>query len=505
MEPAPPEAPTTAIPRLSRREVEASVAAVFGVVGAALRDLPADPPTAVNPATLVEEEVFDTLAASKQPSEVFVEGLEALATEVGRDFAADAPRVARLAGCAPAGTGLDAACLGRLIDAVALRLWRRPASAEERDALVALVTPLSQGAGAAAHSVAVRAAVSALIQSPEFVYRVELGAPTRPGLVELSDRELLGRLAAFLWGASPSPELLARTAPLDAAALPAVVDAMLDDPRAAEQMRTFHSLWLRYPNLLITDAALATDMRAETEALLSRALTPGKPWTTLFDSTQTFVTPRLATHYGLPVPSTPAWVSVENPRAGVLSHGSFLSLSATRVNDTLPSRRGAMLARRVLCLTILPPPKDVNVDNGVAVAPGACKRAAYTAHAGGGCAGCHSIIDGLGFGFEALDGQGRVRAVETDNASCAIDGAGSWGGKPFSGPRALVEGSADTITQCAVDQLARFAFRGRTLSSAALARFVGAFTAAGYDFKALLRAIALDPRFRQRSDEGSPP
>ena len=72
------EAPTTAIPRVSRRELDAHLEAVFGIAGAASAHLPADPAISVNPSNLAEEEVFDTLAANKEPNPVFVEGLETL-------------------------------------------------------------------------------------------------------------------------------------------------------------------------------------------------------------------------------------------------------------------------------------------------------------------------------------------------------------------------------------------------------------------------------------------
>ena len=499
-----PESATTAIPRLSRREVEASVVSVFGIRGAALRNLPEDPLTAVNPTTLAEEEVFDTLTASKQPTQVFVEGLENLAFEVARDFAADAGAVGTLSGCTPSGPGVDVACLSSLIERLALRLWRRPITPVERDELLAVATPLGT------HQLAVRAVVGGLLQSPEFVYRSELGASGAESTGELvqrrlTDLELVSRLAAFLWGDAPSADLLnsVLTNPLDDAALVSLVDAMLDDARAKEQMRAFHRLWLRYPSLLVADPALAADLRAESDALVDRALfTPGTAWTTLFSSAQTFVSPRLATHYGLPAVGSAGWVNVDAPRAGLLSHGSFLSLSSTRLTDTLPSRRGAMIARRVLCLTILPPPKDVNIDDGVEVAPGACKTEAYEAHrSNGSCAGCHAVIDGLGFGFEQLDGQGRLRPVEPGNASCTIAAEGRFLGQAFSGPRDLVSRFEPQLERCAVSQLTRFAFREREVSTELAERFQSQFTASGGDFRALMRAIALDPRFRVRVAE----
>jgi hypothetical protein len=170
--------PSTAIPRLSRREIEATISDVFGIVGAAERNLAADPKVAVNPATQAEEEVFDTLSATKTASQVFVDGLESLAFEVARDFSADKDAVDDLAGCVPSGTP-DEACLDAFIRNVGQRLWRRPLSDEEVAALIATVAPLATDPAAAedGHYVAVRGAIASLIVSPELVHRTEIGTP----------------------------------------------------------------------------------------------------------------------------------------------------------------------------------------------------------------------------------------------------------------------------------------------------------------------------------------
>lgn len=497
---------TTAVPRLSRREIDATLADVLGITGAAERNLPADPPIAVSARTLAEEEVFDTLAATKIPDQVFVEGLESMAFEVARDFSADHARVDALAVCTPSGAP-DEACLTSLVENAGLRLWRRPLAAEEVAALVTAASPFATdpGAGSEGHYVAVRMAIASLVQSPELVYLTAVGAPSaRPDVATLSNHEVASRLSYFLWGSAPPAALLSTASgpPWDDSAIATLVDGMLDDPRSDAQMRTFHESWLRYRDAAVTDAVLAADMAAESDALLTRALFGGMPWTTLFSSGETYVTPALATHYGLTAPASASWVAYDDvPRAGILSHGSFLSLSATRGTETLPSRRGAMLARRILCETILPPPPDVDIDDGVEVEEGACKSDAYEAHRSrGSCRGCHSVIDGLGFGFERFDGLGRYREVEQENASCGIDGLGSYDGAAFSGPRELATLTEETITACGVEHLMRFAYRDPVAARdpGRERRLTEAFVASGHDFRALVRALAVDPAFRQR-------
>ncbi len=496
---------TTAIPRLSRREIDATIADVFGIVGAAERNLAPDPKTAVNPDSAAEVEVFDTIAATKTPSQVFVDGLESLAFEVARDFAANAAAVDALAGCAPA-QPLDEACLGSFVRNAGLRLLRRPLGEQEVFGLVATVSPLATdpAAGASGHYLAVRGAIAALLMSPEFVYRSEIGTPIGDGTVRLSNFELTSRLSYFLWGTAPSPALLERAAgpELTDEELAGIVDEMLADPRAEEQMRVFHELWLRYTSLLVTDPQLAADMAAETEALVERAIARGEgtDWTELLTSTETFVTPALAAHYGLAVPGEPMWVAYDEGRAGVLSHGSFLSLSLTKQTDTLVSRRGAMIGRRLLCEVILPPPPNVAVDMGVPVEEGACKSDAYEAHAQNSCAGCHSVIDGIGFGFERYDGVGRYREVEQANPACGIEGVGSFRGETFAGPVDFVTKNLDQISDCAVVNLVRFAARDWSASTERVERMTAAFRDSGNDFSALMRAVATDSSFRTRRD-----
>ncbi|MBN8613169.1 MAG: DUF1588 domain-containing protein [Deltaproteobacteria bacterium] len=488
---------TTGIPRLSRREIEASVRDVLGIEGAATRNLPADPPLAVDPATGAEGEVFDTLVDTKEPNQVFVEGLESMAFEIGRDFAEDTAAVDALAGCTP--SGFDETCLRQLASNLGLRLWRRPLETAELDALMTSARAF-EGDG---HYVAVRLVAMALIESPELVYRTELGTEVAPGVVRLTNHEVIARMAYVLWGSTPSPALLARAsgAPFGDEEIASIASEMLEDPRADAQMRTFHRLWLRYPSSAVADATLHADMQAESEALVDRALEDDAAWSALFDARETFVTPALATHYGLASPASAGWVPYDGDRAGILAHGSFLSLSATRVSETLPSRRGAMLARRILCETILPPPPDVDVDDGVEVPEGACKSEAYEAHRSvGACYGCHTTIDGLGFGFERFDGLGRYREVEESNTSCTIDGAGSYGGATFTGPRGLVEVAEEAMIDCGIEHLVRFAYRDRALADdrALLRRLEQDFEGSGLVFRELLRAIVTDPSFAHR-------
>ncbi len=494
------QAPATAIPRLSRREIEASIVSVFGISGVADRILPADPTQATNPATSGSEEIFDTFIGTLGeyvPGGVFVEASEALAFEVAREVAADPAKLERLAGC----DSNDDACLETLTRRVGLRLFRRPLRSDETARLLDAATAFDD------FPLKARSVIQSLVMSVDFLYRVDLGgAPDGDGLRALNNYEMLSRLSYLFWGAPPTDAMLARAVgPLfDEEEFAALVDEAAADSRTTTQVRNLHTMWIGYEELLVSDPEIRRAMLEESDALLDRVLEGSVAWSTLFTSQTTFLSPELAAHYGM---EGEGWTDYTNPeRAGILSHGSFLSLSSTQGAGTLPSRRGAVIAARFLCSPVPPPPANVDIDDGVEVAEGECKADGYAAHrASPTCRGCHSIMDPIGFGFERFDGEGRYRTEERLNPECSIAGTGRAAGADFFGPRGFVEAIAASgdLTECGTEQVVRFAFRRglQHADQALVQRLHEEFVESGEDFRALLRSVALDPTFRYRVEE----
>ncbi|HET6585137.1 MAG TPA: DUF1588 domain-containing protein, partial [Nannocystaceae bacterium] len=192
-----------------------------------------------------------------------------------------------------------------------------------------------------------------------------------------------------------------------------------------------------------------------------------RPWFDIFRLDETFVNDTLAEHYGLPLPGsdTPEWVQYDSPdRRGLLAHGAFLSVGG-KFNDTSPVQRGLLIRTRLFCQDIPPPPPDVDVDQAPVGA--VCKEDRYANHRMGGCAGCHSQLDPVGFGLENYDAQGRYRSHELDNpdtpddeSQCVISGDGEIVGiGTFSGPAELGALAIDAglLDGCVVKQLYRYA------------------------------------------------
>jgi hypothetical protein len=191
-----------------------------------------------------------------------------------------------------------------------------------------------------------------------------------------------------------------------------------------------------------------------------------RPWQDVFRLDETLVDDTLAAHYGLAPPGsdTPVWVPYDMPeRRGLLAHGTFLSVGFEQ-GDTNVVRRGLQVRRLLLCEDIPPPPPTVDVD---AEPEGVCKVDKSAQHAQGGCAGCHDLIDPVGFGLENFDSQGRYRTFEPDDpltdvdesVECEIAGTGNLVGiGEFRGPAELAELAIDSgmLDACVVEQLYRW-------------------------------------------------
>ena len=144
-------------------------------------------------------------------------------------------------------------------------------------------------------------------------------------------------------------------------------------------------------------------------------------------------------------------------RRGILSHGSLLS-NGVRGSDTSPTRRGKFVSERLACTPIPPPPDDVNADEPPPDVSGQnCKADRYEAHrTQARCAGCHALMDGIGFGLENYDARGAYREHDDGKPECAIEGRGELQGVgAFSGPAelaALLAGSGE-LTSCLIQRL----------------------------------------------------
>jgi hypothetical protein len=258
-------------------------------------------------------------------------------------------------------------------------------------------------------------------------------------------------------------------------------------------------------------------MQLETQSLLDRVIfDQRRPWQDVLRATDTFLTPELATHYGLAAPAggEPGWVSYgDSGRQGLLSQGSFLS-AVKKFDDTSPTQRGLLIRTRLFCQTInLPPPSlMVNTDEPPGGSdPNACKNVRYDMWTRDGCKMCHTQLEPVGFGLENFDIAGRYRETEPDRADCPIEGVGRLEGiGEFRGPAELSDLIVSTgmVDACVTTYLVRFAagrFDLGRYDHALIERVTqDATIEGGLAFDRLLAELVASEAYRYRREEVLP-
>jgi hypothetical protein len=178
--------------RLTRPQIVNTLTAAFGATPAAARDLPAEPKP---------ETTFSTYA-TLSPSSLLVESLARIAEEVG---SAAASRAKTIVTC-PEGAGDAGACVRRYIEATGRKVWRRALTDDERTRLTAIY---ARAAASGDSGLGLKAVTKALVLSPSFLFRTELGGAPRPdGLSELGDDELASALAFLVTDGPPDAALM---------------------------------------------------------------------------------------------------------------------------------------------------------------------------------------------------------------------------------------------------------------------------------------------------------
>jgi hypothetical protein len=418
---------------------------------------------------------FDNSPSYQSPSAALIQGLGVVAEAAAAKALATAELRASTVGCTPASAG-DEACFRSFVSSLGRRAMRRPLSEAEVTGFVQRFLPFAQQSND--FYVAAGLAIRTLLQTMEFVYRTEIGSPVQgqADLVALTDWELGARLSYLLWGETPDNALLGAIEQgtlSTAGGLRTEALRLLGDPRGIARVQRFHAMWLNYERLPHS-AALSAAFRTETDALVRRVVFDnGAAWSQLFTSTDSYINEELAQLYSMPAPQGGGFAWTPYPdatRRGLLSQGSLLSNGAKGA-DTSPTRRGKFILEQLLCSPVPPPPPGIDTDEPPAAVGGTnCKTERYREHSvNPDCAGCHSIMDPVGFGLENFDLSGRFRATEDGKPECAISGQGQLpGAGAFTGPAELSQllTTSDKLGQCLAQRLYEFAVQRPSLPGA---------------------------------------
>lgn len=448
-----PSPGTTPMHKLTNQEYDNTVSALLGLPGHHSADLPADL-TGLGFTTSAE-----SYSISLRHAEKYLEAAERIAA---------ATDLSKVLPC----TATTDACAQKFIDSFGSKAFRRPITAEERTRLMAVYTA---GKGQSDFETGIRMVIEAVLQSADFLYRPEFGAPVAGAkVVPITDYEMASRLSYFLWSSMPDETLFAAAANGELRTpdqIEAQARRMVADPRARKTVATFNEQWLE---LEVLDHAEKDEshfpdwqtirplLRKETALFMDDVFwNPASNVASMFTSKTSFMNKPLADFYGLTGPQGSEFVKVTldgKQRQGLLTQASMMAVHAS-TKESNPVLRGRFVRQQLLCHFLPPPPADVAIIPPEPD-PNLTTRERFDAHrTDPACAGCHSLMDPIGFGFENYDAVGAYRTEENGKT---IDATGTLTATSvdgnFNGPVDLSNRLAESkeIRECATLMWFRF-------------------------------------------------
>lgn len=451
--------------------------------------------------------------ASNSSSAIGLGAVEATLEVAERVALRSADRLAERAGC----DADEVSCRDRVIERLGRRAFRRPLASEEVAALVRLYEDeRTRSVPALSRAVLVQA----MLASPSFLYRPEVGAPPgASGARALGGYELATRLSFALWSSLPDDELLDAAASGELATAEGIArqaERLLADARFERSVRSFHRQWLDLDRLATKDKdparfpELTSEIRAAMEeeslAFTVAAVQQGPSGlTALLTSPRAVLPEPLAAFYGAAGAGERDLSAIG--RAGILTHGSVMTVHSD-ADQSSPILRGKLVRTSVLCGTIAPPPPGLVVVPP-RVDPARSTRERFAMHtADPTCAACHSLMDPIGFGFEHFDAVGRYREREGEHAidargevqhSEATDGAFDGAGE-----LAALLARSPEVHRCYGRQWLRYVLgRGENAREQSVVdRLAGELASSDLDIRALVLALVTSDAFRFTRGEG---
>jgi hypothetical protein len=423
--------------------------------------------------------------------------------------------------CKPEVPEQERACAQRITTDLAGRAFRRPVTKDDVVGLMAFYDAGREGPGG--FNAGIEQMVTAVLVSPDFLYRGIARPQKDAKFYALSDLELASRLSFFLWKRAPDEELL-KLAKNGELRRPGVLDAQVRRMLAAPQAETLVTDFaLRWLDLLEVDkfewdrqifpefnAELRQDVSTEIDLFLRSILLEDRNVDELLTADYTFLNERLAKHYGITTVHGTQFRRVhleDENRYGLLGKGAVL-LHTSYGNRTSPVVRGAWVLDKLRGTPPAPPPPNVVTD--LSTPPGAqpkTMRAMLEQHrANPTCNMCHGVIEPHGLPLEHFTVTGQWRDVDWQ-ANAPIDSKVTMpDGKEIEAPadlrRALL-GRPGQFAQALTQKLMMYAL-GREIEPRDMPQ-VRAITRAAakndYRFSSLVAGIVSSDAFRMQAQE----
>jgi hypothetical protein len=396
----------------------------------------------------------------------------------------------------------------RVIGASAARAFRRPITAREEAALMAVFEESSRGGAGFRESV--KDALQVVLTSPQFLFLVE--DSRTPGPEPLDDYELASKLSYFLWNGPPDRAALRLAA---AGSLRGRLDSelarMVDDPRFARFVGEFAAQWLALDKFRVLEPdrvrfpRLTRDLRAhlrqEPVEFVQHLIRANLPVRNLIESDFIVANEVVAAYYDLADRTEGGFrfEAIAHGRrelGGVLGQAAILAgLSDGRESN--PVKRGAWLTRRIIAEPPDDPPPNVPPLREETQQLPLRERLARHRDARS-CAQCHAKIDPWGIALEEFDAGGRLKRDSVDARSTLPDGTEVGGVADLK--RYLAEDRIDQVAYSVLKHLATYA-TGRSLAHGELGilkRDLAKLRANNYRMRDMIRYVVNSPMFLEK-------
>src|SRR4029079_18713088 len=380
----------------------------------------------------------DALFVTEQLRAQLFDAAEKLADKV----TGDATALGRLV---PANAPTDTAGKGRsFTTAFGQRAFRRPLPSAEVTTHVGLFNQASTlYPGVDAFKAGASLVIQALLQSPYFLYRTELGAAAAGATkVPLNDWEVGAKLALSITNTIPDDTLLAAAAAgqlHDGPGAAAQGRRLLDGATGTAGLGNFNLQVYRLGTYdgITRDATVFPDfkpnapaaMKQEVLQFLNWMFAQGRGIKDFYTTPTGFVDALLAPLYGVSgtFSSDPAVLTKvdldPSQRSGLLTQAGFLSSYLGVGNEADIIHRGVFIATRLLCKT-LPPPDPKAAGTMIPNTPNLTNRERVEMTTGKGTCGqaCHgALFNPLGYAFENYDAIGKYRTTDQGKPVIAAD------------------------------------------------------------------------------------
>lgn len=314
----------------------------------------------------------------------------------------------------------DRACVKEFVNAFVFKAMRGLSAQGMEDSLMAIydISPDETG---------LQIIIETVLQSPNFLYRSEVGQDIGGGKRHLNAFEVASNLSFLILNSTPDQALLekARNNALgEKEQVLAAAREMMLNASGSYSARFFSKMF--QTDAVAGVSRLSDDFTPEIAGLMSQEMDmyiknvmakDGGTLGALLTGDYTFVNKDLAAFYGMRGVSSATMEKVtvnKDERSGILTQPGFLTLQAMD-DSTHPVKRGAFIREVLLCQALAEPPNADEIELPE-VDPNLTTRERFAEHSSNAqCASCHSQIDPIGFGFENYDYLGFFRTEENNS------------------------------------------------------------------------------------------